>query len=69
MTTPTSETLPSAGDNGWQNVMATAFGVVNAAIDAAKDEMMTTLKKNRKMRLSQSKRIGAKIKQWLRLGS
>ena len=42
---------------------------VNAAIDAAKDEMMTTLKKNRTRRLSQSKRIGAKIKQWLRLGS
>src|SRR5262245_14454852 len=41
---------------------------VNAAIDAAKDEMLLTLKKDRTRRLSQSKKLGAKMKEWLRWG-
>ena len=39
---------------------------VNAAIDAAKDEMLITLKKDKTKRFSQSKKLGARIKDWLR---
>jgi ribosome-associated translation inhibitor RaiA len=42
---------------------------VNAAIDSAKDEILVTLKKDRTKRFSQTKKLGAKMKEWLRWGS
>ena len=42
---------------------------VNAAIDAAKDELLGRLKKDRTKRFARTRKAGAKIKEWLRFGS
>jgi ribosome-associated translation inhibitor RaiA len=41
---------------------------VNGAIDAAKEELLVTMKKGRSIRITESKKLGAKIKNWLRWG-
>jgi hypothetical protein len=41
---------------------------VNAAIDAAKDEMLIVLKKDRTKRFARTRRVGAKIKEWIKGG-
>ncbi len=42
---------------------------VNAAIDAAKDEMLLKLKKDKTKREGNVRRIGGKIKEWMRWGA
>lgn len=42
---------------------------VNAAIDAAKDEMQQQLRKTKGKSATLTRRTGAKIKEWLRFGS
>lgn len=41
---------------------------VNAAIDAAKDEILLKLKKDKSRRFSRARKIGAQVKDWLRFG-
>ncbi len=41
---------------------------VNAAIDIAKDEMLQQLRKSKGKHTAVSRKIGARIKEWLRLG-
>lgn len=42
---------------------------VNAAIDAAKDEILLKLKKDKTKRETDVRRLGAKIKDWMRWGA
>lgn len=42
---------------------------INAAIDAAKDEMLQQLRKSKGKHFALARRAGAKIKSWLRFGS
>lgn len=53
---------------GGERLVATATAEsVNAAIDAAKDDLMQQLRKSKGRGETLSRRAGAKIKEWLRL--
>lgn len=41
---------------------------VNAAIDAAKDEALLKLKKGKTKRVGETRKLGARIKEWMRWG-
>ena len=54
---------------GGDQVRVVAHGeTVNAAIDAAKDEILGRLKKDKTKRFVRARAVGAAIKNWLRFG-
>ena len=56
-------------DQGGDRLVAEAMAEsVNAAIDAAKDEILQQLRKSKGKHVAMARRVGARIKAWTRFG-